>query len=64
MTGKLKTKGNMMLATKLDGVLKVSCRLHSAVIWRWRTHTPLFLRLPRARLSSKLVSATVSVPCL
>lgn len=24
MTGKLKTKGNMMLATKLDGVLKVS----------------------------------------
>ncbi|KAJ7773089.1 SCP2 sterol-binding domain-containing protein [Mycena metata] len=24
MTGKLKTKGNMMLATKLDGVLKVA----------------------------------------
>lgn len=24
MTGKLKTKGNMMLATKLDGVLKAS----------------------------------------
>lgn len=24
MTGKLKTKGNIMLATKLDGVLKVS----------------------------------------
>lgn len=24
MTGKLKTKGNMMLATKLDGVLKVT----------------------------------------
>lgn len=24
MSGKLKTKGNMMLATKLDGVLKVS----------------------------------------
>ena len=23
LTGKLKTKGNMMLATKLDGVLKV-----------------------------------------
>ena len=23
MSGKLKTKGNMMLATKLDGVLKV-----------------------------------------
>lgn len=23
MTGKLKTKGNMMFATKLDGVLKV-----------------------------------------
>lgn len=23
MTGKLKTKGNMMLATKLDGILKV-----------------------------------------
>ena len=25
MSGKLKTKGNMMLATKLDGVLKVNC---------------------------------------
>jgi putative sterol carrier protein len=24
MTGKLKTKGNIMLATKLDGLLKVS----------------------------------------
>jgi len=24
MTGKLKTRGNMMLATKLDGVLNVS----------------------------------------
>ena len=24
MSGKLKTKGNMMLATKLDGVLKVT----------------------------------------
>lgn len=23
MTGKLKTKGNMMLATKLEGILKV-----------------------------------------
>jgi putative sterol carrier protein len=27
MTGKLKTKGNMMLATKLDGVLKVCTSL-------------------------------------
>lgn len=27
MTGKLKTKGNMMLATKLDGVLKVCSKL-------------------------------------
>ncbi|KAJ7659918.1 sterol-binding-like protein [Mycena rosella] len=26
MTGKLKTKGNMMLATKLDGVLKVASK--------------------------------------
>lgn len=26
MTGKLKTKGNMMFATKLDGVLKVCLR--------------------------------------
>ena len=41
MTGKLKTKGNMMLAMKLDGVLKVSCRLQPAVILRWRTHTRL-----------------------
>lgn len=32
MSGKLKTKGNMMLATKLDGVLKVSCRFRSATI--------------------------------
>jgi len=30
MTGALKTKGNMMLATKLDGVLKV-CQLSSFV---------------------------------
>lgn len=29
MTGKLKTKGNMMLATKLDGVLKVSTNFRS-----------------------------------
>lgn len=29
MSGKLKTKGNMMLATKLDGVLKVSYYLTS-----------------------------------
>lgn len=31
MTGKLKTKGNMMFATKLDGVLKV--RLRSATLY-------------------------------
>ena len=31
MTGALKTKGNMMLATKLDGVLKV-CQLSSFVM--------------------------------
>lgn len=29
MTGALKTKGNMMLATKLDGVLKVSGAIHA-----------------------------------
>ena len=28
MTGKLKTKGNMMLATKLDGLLQVRSLLH------------------------------------
>jgi hypothetical protein len=28
MTGKLKTKGNIMLATKLDGVLKVRVLIH------------------------------------
>ena len=31
MSGKLKTKGNMMLATKLDGVLKVNHHFRSAV---------------------------------
>ena len=33
MTGKLKTKGNMMLATKLDGVLKVR---FGALCSNWR----------------------------
>ena len=47
MTGKLKTKGNMMLATKLDGVLKVSCRETDKEI----TH-PSSFRLPSRRLSS------------
>ena len=47
MTGKLKTKGNMMLATKLDGVLKVSCRETDKEI----TH-PSSSRLPSRRLSS------------
>ena len=32
MSGKLKTKGNMMLATKFDGVLKVSYHFRSAPI--------------------------------
>lgn len=32
MTGKLKTKGNMMLATKLDGVLKVNCHELSTLL--------------------------------
>lgn len=33
MSGKLKTKGNMMLATKLDGVLKVRwCLLPFATV--------------------------------
>lgn len=35
MTGKLKTKGNMMLATKLDGVLKV-CLTFVLFCWVWR----------------------------
>jgi len=32
MSGKLKTKGNMMLATKLDGVLKVNYHFQSTII--------------------------------
>jgi putative sterol carrier protein len=31
MTGALKTKGNMMLATKLDGVLKVMSSAHTYI---------------------------------
>jgi putative sterol carrier protein len=32
MSGKLKTKGNMMLATKLDGVLKVGRKPSLSVV--------------------------------
>jgi len=32
MSGKLKTKGNMMLATKLDGVLKVNHHFRLAIL--------------------------------
>jgi putative sterol carrier protein len=39
MTGKLKTKGNMMLATKLDAVLKVRLSKSSRLV-RW-TDKPL-----------------------
>jgi putative sterol carrier protein len=32
MTGKLKTKGNMMLATKLDGLLKARIPYHAVYV--------------------------------
>ena len=61
MSGKLKTKGNMMLATKLDGVLKVNYVFRSSMIRRWRTHPPI-IRLPRQRLSSKLKLVILGLP--
>ncbi|KAJ7475717.1 SCP2 sterol-binding domain-containing protein [Mycena latifolia] len=45
MTGKLKTKGNMMLATKLDGVLKVI--LHNSQL---NPTYPLQVAKPKAKL--------------
>jgi hypothetical protein len=40
MTGKLKTKGNIMLATKLDGVLKVRASSYQLFpIWQPILHT-------------------------
>jgi putative sterol carrier protein len=39
MTGALKTKGNMMLATKLDGVLKV-CVIHTHNLSLFRPSLP------------------------
>jgi len=33
MTGRLKTKGNMMLATKLDTVLKVGCLARAITVY-------------------------------
>jgi hypothetical protein len=56
MTGKLKTKGNMMLAAKLDGVLKVRrerYQLSEGQICGSNSPLPSFFRLPRPRLSSK-----------
>jgi hypothetical protein len=46
MTGKLKTKGNMMLATKLDGVLKVC----SVVLMSPFTSHPSQVAKPKAKL--------------
>ena len=55
MSGKLKTKGNMMLATKLDGVLKVSYKLSHPARKQLEgmTHSLSLFRLQRPRLSSK-----------
>jgi hypothetical protein len=54
MSGKLKTKGNMMLATKLDGVLKVSHNAQTVTSCRETIDDLLSSsRLPRPRLSSK-----------
>jgi SCP-2 sterol transfer family len=65
MTGALKTKGNMMLATKLDGVLKV-CVTHTQLIFissslpRRAELTGFFCdRARRARRSSEKSYAAV-----
>jgi putative sterol carrier protein len=47
MTGALKTKGNMMLATKLDGVLKV--RKRPSCLF----HCPSFRRTDRGAFAPK-----------
>lgn len=51
MTGKLKTKGNMMLATKLDGVLKVGI-LFIVVVLIWLTLCSRQRRKPNSDASS------------
>lgn len=58
MSGKLKTRGNMMLATKLEVVLKVNYREFPTIPWYRRAHCCFFLghRCESKALSSGLAS--------
>ena len=73
MTGKLKTRGNIMLATKLDNVLKVRSRVY--IYYRsltsfhipgrqGKTVDPYHSQcIPPINILPPLVSFQVSIPC-
>ena len=66
MTGKLKTKGNMMLATKLDGALKVIEFTRISSPQQQDSRYPNSPRSPRPSCNPKRFSliATLSDTCV
>lgn len=61
MTGKLKTKGNMMFATKLDGVLKVWAARPSDILIRSLFGSRLLRRRPSCNLTHPHISGPLYI---